>query len=65
MIGMGLIKELRRFLSYRNSIYDSHTWMAKYGDPGFHKHTAAAKILGLMSKSLVKGMDVARSETIC
>lgn len=33
-----------------NSIYDSHTWQARYGDPGFHKHAAAAKMLGLMSK---------------
>lgn len=33
-----------------HSIYDSHTWQAKYGDVGFLKHTAAAKVLGLMSE---------------
>ncbi|KAJ9124725.1 hypothetical protein QFC24_003093 [Naganishia onofrii] len=31
------------------SIYDSYTWQEKYGDPGFHRHTAAAKMLGLMA----------------
>lgn len=35
------------------SIYDSHTWQTRYGDPGFHKHTAAAKMLGLMSKRCI------------
>jgi len=32
-----------------HSIYDSHTWIAKYGDPGFHKHVAGAKIIGLIA----------------
>lgn len=32
-----------------HSIYDSHTWVAKYGDPGFHKHTDGTKIIGLIA----------------
>jgi N-acetylated-alpha-linked acidic dipeptidase len=32
-----------------HSIYDSHTWLARYGDPGFHKHTEGAKIIGLIA----------------
>ncbi|KAJ9099261.1 hypothetical protein QFC21_004142 [Naganishia friedmannii] len=32
-----------------HSIYDSYTWQEKYGDPGFHRHVAAAKVLGLMA----------------
>ncbi|WRT66400.1 uncharacterized protein IL334_003356 [Kwoniella shivajii] len=31
-----------------HSIYDSHTWQAKYGDIGFHRHTDAAKVIGLL-----------------
>ena len=32
-----------------HSIYDSFAWQEKYGDPGFHKHVEATKILGLLS----------------
>lgn len=32
-----------------HSIYDSHTWLAKYGDPGFHKHVEGAQIIGLIA----------------
>ncbi|KAL7421862.1 Vacuolar protein sorting-associated protein 70 [Cryptotrichosporon argae] len=31
-----------------HSIYDSHSWQDKFGDPGFHSHTDAAKIIGLI-----------------
>lgn len=31
-----------------HSIYDSHTWMAKLGDPGFKKHAEGALITGLV-----------------
>ncbi|TDL29247.1 Zn-dependent exopeptidase [Rickenella mellea] len=30
-----------------HSIFDSQTWQEKYGDPGFHRHVAVAKHLGL------------------
>ncbi|OCF36828.1 membrane protein [Kwoniella heveanensis BCC8398] len=32
-----------------HSIYDSYTWQAKYGDVGFHRHTDAAKVIGLFT----------------
>jgi len=31
-----------------HSIWDSQTWMEKYGDPGFVRHVAVAKHLGLV-----------------
>ncbi|CAE6386040.1 unnamed protein product [Rhizoctonia solani] len=31
-----------------HSIWDSQTWMEKYGDPGFLRHVAVAKHLGLV-----------------
>ncbi|KIY72270.1 Zn-dependent exopeptidase [Cylindrobasidium torrendii FP15055 ss-10] len=30
-----------------HSVYDSEYWMEKYGDPGFYRHVAVAKHLGL------------------
>lgn len=27
-----------------SSFADSHTWQARYGDPGFHKHVAASEV---------------------
>lgn len=35
-----------------HSNYDSFYWMSTYGDPGFHYHAAAAKVLGLMVAKL-------------
>ncbi|WWC61997.1 uncharacterized protein I303_104584 [Kwoniella dejecticola CBS 10117] len=35
-----------------HSIYDSHSWQAKYGDVGFHRHTDAAKVIGLLALRL-------------
>lgn len=35
-----------------HSNYDSYYWMATYGDPGFHYHATAAKILGLLTAKL-------------
>ncbi|CDU25954.1 related to glutamate carboxypeptidase II [Sporisorium scitamineum] len=32
-----------------HSNYDSFYWMDTFGDPGFHRHEAAAKIVGLMA----------------
>ncbi|CCF52104.1 hypothetical protein NDA14_000371 [Ustilago hordei] len=32
-----------------HSNYDSFYWMDNFGDPGFHRHEAAAKIIGLMA----------------
>ncbi|KIO12583.1 hypothetical protein M404DRAFT_124942, partial [Pisolithus tinctorius Marx 270] len=31
-----------------HSIYDSQAWQERYGDPGFHRHVAVAKNLGLI-----------------
>jgi len=30
-----------------HSVYDSVTWMERFGDPGYHRHAAVAKYLGL------------------
>ncbi|KAI6034495.1 hypothetical protein PISMIDRAFT_672633 [Pisolithus microcarpus 441] len=35
-----------------HSIYDSQTWQERYGDPGFHRHVAVAKSLGLITLRL-------------
>lgn len=32
-----------------HSVYDSHTWMKTYGDPGFHKHAEGAQLIGLLA----------------
>ena len=32
-----------------HSNYDSFYWMDHFGDPGFHRHEAAAKVIGLMA----------------
>ncbi len=37
-----------------HSNYDSYYWMNTYGDPGFHYHIAAAKILGLFTAKLAE-----------
>ncbi|KAJ3782803.1 Zn-dependent exopeptidase [Lentinula aff. detonsa] len=39
-----------------HSIYDSHRWMQIYGDPGFYKHIAVAKHLGLMALRLADSL---------
>ncbi|KAF8309393.1 Zn-dependent exopeptidase [Clavulina sp. PMI_390] len=31
-----------------HSVYDSHQWQQRYGDPGFHRQVAYAKYLGLV-----------------
>ncbi|KAI6135053.1 Zn-dependent exopeptidase [Pisolithus croceorrhizus] len=35
-----------------HSVYDSQTWQERYGDPGFHRHVAVAKNLGLIALRL-------------
>ncbi|KAJ3866487.1 Zn-dependent exopeptidase [Lentinula novae-zelandiae] len=39
-----------------HSIYDSHRWMQIYGDPGFHRHIAVARHLGLMTLRLADSL---------
>ena len=36
-----------------HSIYDSQTWQETYADPGFFRHTAVAKHLGLVALRLI------------
>jgi len=36
-----------------HSIYDSERWIELYGDPGFHRHVAVAKHLGLTAIRLI------------
>jgi N-acetylated-alpha-linked acidic dipeptidase len=35
-----------------HSVYDSQRWQEQYADPGFHRHVAVAKHLGLMTLRL-------------
>ena len=35
-----------------HSIYDSQRWQELYADPGFHRHVAVAKLLGLQTLRL-------------
>nr|CAB3478246.1 unnamed protein product [Digitaria exilis] len=35
-----------------HSLYDDYVWMAKFGDPGFRRHVAAASIWGMMALRL-------------
>ncbi|CAL4947524.1 unnamed protein product [Urochloa decumbens] len=35
-----------------HTLYDDYVWMAKFGDPGFRRHVAAASIWGMMALSL-------------
>ncbi|AAW40887.2 protein-vacuolar targeting-related protein, putative [Cryptococcus deneoformans JEC21] len=39
-----------------HSIYDSFTWQKKFGDVGFHRHTDAAKVIGLLLLRLADGL---------
>ena len=37
-----------------HSIYDSFDWMENFGDPGFHYHVAAARVLGLLTAKIAE-----------
>jgi N-acetylated-alpha-linked acidic dipeptidase len=37
-----------------HSIYDSFDWMRRFGDPGFHYHVAAARVLGLLAARIAE-----------
>ncbi|KIR40583.1 membrane protein [Cryptococcus deuterogattii 99/473] len=39
-----------------HSIYDSFTWQKKFGDVEFHRHTDAAKVIGLILLRLADGL---------
>ncbi|KAG8908851.1 hypothetical protein FRB99_003091, partial [Tulasnella sp. 403] len=36
-----------------HSVYDSHRWQELYTDPGFHRHVAVAKHLGLVTLRMI------------
>ena len=36
-----------------HSIFDSERWQELYADPGFHRHVAVAKHLGLLTLRIV------------
>ena len=36
-----------------HSIYDSQRWQELYADPGFHRHVAVAKQLGLVALRII------------
>jgi N-acetylated-alpha-linked acidic dipeptidase len=35
-----------------HSAYDTHEWMSRFGDPGFHRHAAAARVGAVMALRL-------------
>jgi len=35
-----------------HSVYDNHSWMNKFGDPGFRRHAAMARVWGVMALRL-------------
>ena len=35
-----------------HSVYDNHAWMNKFGDPGFQRHAAMARVWGVMALRL-------------
>ncbi len=47
-----------------HSIYDSFTWMEKYGDPLFERHVALAKIWGLLALRLTDSITVPMDPTV-
>lgn len=51
-IDMGFTARGQSPVYHYHSNYDSFHWMATYGDPGFHYHAAAAKILALFTAKL-------------
>ena len=53
-IDMGFASNAQSPVYHYHSNYDSYHWMATYGDPGFHYHAAAAKILALFTAKLAE-----------
>ncbi|GME84308.1 unnamed protein product [Ambrosiozyma monospora] len=52
-VDMGFTNDLHNSAVYHyHSIYDSYTWMSKFGDPGFVFHNLMAKYLGLLVLNL-------------
>ncbi|GME77888.1 unnamed protein product [Ambrosiozyma monospora] len=52
-LDMGFTNDLHNSAVYHyHSIYDSYTWMSKFGDPGFVFHNLMAKYLGLLVLNL-------------
>ncbi|KAG8744908.1 hypothetical protein FRC10_009278 [Ceratobasidium sp. 414] len=47
-----------------HSIWDSETWMEKYGDPGFLRHVAVSKHMGLMLLRLADSIVVPLNVTL-
>ncbi|KAK0468417.1 Zn-dependent exopeptidase [Desarmillaria tabescens] len=46
-----------------HSIYDSIQWQQVYADPGFHRHVAVAKHLGLMALRLIDSIIIPLNTT--
>lgn len=53
-IDMGFAGNTKSPVYHYHSNYDSYHWMATYGDPGFHYHATAAKILALFTAKLAE-----------
>ncbi|KAI4526580.1 Zn-dependent exopeptidase [Schizophyllum commune Loenen D] len=49
-LGMGATSRSPAY--HYHSIYDSQRWQELYADPGFHRHVAVAKLLGLQTLRL-------------
>ncbi|KZT02146.1 Zn-dependent exopeptidase [Laetiporus sulphureus 93-53] len=46
-----------------HSIYDSQAWQERYGDPGFHRHVAVAKHMGLTALRIIDAIVVPLNTT--
>ena len=53
-IDVGFSRGPRDPVYHYHSNYDSFTWMDKYGDHGWHYHTAVTKVLSLLAAKLVE-----------
>ncbi|KAL1740279.1 Zn-dependent exopeptidase [Schizophyllum fasciatum] len=49
---LGMRATLRSPAYHCHSVYDSQRWQELYADPGFHRHVAVAKLLGLQTLRL-------------
>ena len=47
--GGGFGSTLQDPVYHYHSVFDSERWMELYGDPGFFRHVAVAKYLGLQT----------------
>jgi N-acetylated-alpha-linked acidic dipeptidase len=53
-VSLGFGPQKNSAVYHYHSIYDSFDWMQKFGDPGFHYHIAAARVLGVLTAKIAE-----------